>query len=299
MMTDCLKVDIDDFCSGHLVVDKDRKIVFCNEYICQLSGYEQQQLIGKSIGECVTKASNIFIDSYIFPQLLTHSLVEENQINWRTKQGQSIPVIMHIKLANNGMYYWSLYVSANRDKLQTELVNARSELEQQTKALFHLASTDELTGLINRRELSNLAEKTSSQMARHNASYAVMSIDIDFFKKVNDTYGHQAGDEALKCLAQLLMKDRRANDLVARIGGEEFVLVLPDINEDNALKIAESLRLKVENSIINNIKLTVSIGLAVSLNHPNTAFEHLLRLSDDALYQSKHSGRNKVSVAKP
>jgi diguanylate cyclase (GGDEF)-like protein len=298
MTADRIAVDIDHFCSGHLVVDKDRTILFCNAYICQLSGCESDKIIGKSIGECLTKASNIFIDSYIFPQLLTHSLVEENQINWLNKQGQSIPVITHIKLADSGISYWSLYVSANRDKLQTELVNARGALEKQTKELFSLATTDPLTGLMNRRELSNLAEKTNSQMARSDASYAVMSVDIDFFKKVNDTYGHHTGDEALKGLAKLLTADRRSNDIVARTGGEEFVLVLPDIDIDDALRIAETLRVKAEELTIGEMKLTVSIGVAVSIKGQNAGFERLLRLSDNALFQSKHDGRNKVSLAK-
>ncbi|MBT1449545.1 GGDEF domain-containing protein [Glaciecola sp. XM2] len=292
---DDVKIDINDFQSGHLIVDANRTIVFCNTYVSELSGYTQCELTGLSISECVTKASNIFIDSYIFPELLTRLRVEENQINWLTKNKQRVPVIAHINLAESGVSYWSLYVSANRDKLQSELVNARSTLEQQAKELLDLATTDSLTGLMNRRRLLDLAEKTNSQMARNNSTYAVMSIDIDFFKKVNDTYGHYVGDEVLKGVASILSNGRRANDLVARIGGEEFVVVLPDIGSAHALELAEALRSKVESANINEVKLTISIGVTVSVKHNHINFEALMRLSDDALYEAKRRGRNRVS----
>ena len=124
-----------------------------------------------------------------------------------------------------------------------------------------------------------------------------MSIDVDFFKRVNDTYGHQAGDNVLINLAQIFTKERRVNDLVARIGGEEFVLVLPDVNQEDAFDLAEKLREAVEEKLIANVKITISIGLDVTQKNASVDLNTLLNASDNALYESKNSGRNKTSIA--
>ena len=160
-----------------------------------------------------------------------------------------------------------------------------------------LATTDPLTGLLNRRELLTQADKIIHQVARNSSTYALLSIDVDLFKCVNDTYGHQTGDKVLKHLANLFVEERRANDLVARTGGEEFVLLLPDIDKESAFLFAENLRKKVECQSIDNIDITVSIGLVVSQQDVKTEFNTLLKLSDKALYDAKHLGRNRTIIA--
>ena len=145
-------VDLNDFCSGHFIVNQNRIIIFCNTYITDLSGLPSEQLLNTPLANCFTKASNIFIDSYIFPLLLTESVVQESQMNWLGKDGKAIPVVANIKLGQGGNSFWSLAVGTNRDKLQSELINAKNKLEEQSQALFLLATTDPLTGLLNRRD---------------------------------------------------------------------------------------------------------------------------------------------------
>lgn len=289
--------NLNEFCSGHMIVNKDRKIVFCNDYICNLSGLSNDKLVNLSISKFFTKASIIFIDSYIYPLLHSESVVQESQINWIDKEGKAIPVVVNIKLDKQGRSFWSLYECSNRDKLQSELIKAKEKLEEQSEKLFHLATTDPLTGLLNSRELAAQANKVVQQATRSSSTYAILSIDVDFFKRVNDTHGHQIGDKVLKHLASLLVEQRRTNDLVARVGGEEFVLLLPDINQGNAFKFAEKIRKKVEHHSIDNLDITVSIGLVVSQKDRPKDFEELLNLSDKALYESKNSGRNKTTIA--
>lgn len=289
--------DLNDFFSGHLIVNNDRKIIFCNTYICELSDQPENSLINKPISKYFTKASNIFIDSYIYPLLINQSYVQEIQITWIGKNGERIPVVVNIKLAPEGLSYWSLYVCENRDKLNSELLKANEKLEQQSQELFHLATTDPLTGLLNRRELQVQTQKIIHQAGRNLSTFALLSIDVDFFKRVNDRYGHPAGDKVLIHLARILAQERRVTDLVARIGGEEFVLVLADIDEKNAFLLAESLRETIEKQSIGKIKITVSIGLVVTQKNIQTDFDQLLELSDKALYQSKKSGRNRTHVA--
>lgn len=293
---------LNEFCSGHLVLDTQRKIVFCNEYIGSLSKIPQEALIGESIATFFTKASNIFLDTYVYPTLLHEKLVTETQMSWLSRDGEVVPVIINIKLGQNGMSYWSLYICAKRDKLHTELMNTKEELKTQSENLYELATTDPLTGLLNRRELLVQAENVANQMNRNSSSYGVLMLDVDFFKRVNDTHGHQAGDKVLLQLAKVFLKERRANDLVARVGGEEFVIVLPDVDEESAFRVAEKIRINAAEQEIDGVSITVSIGGVVSAKGRICAFDDLLVLSDKALLLSKKLGRNKTimgSVSKP
>lgn len=285
---------LNEFCSGHLVLDTQRKIIFCNAYVCSLTKISQEALIGEAISKFFTKASNIFLDTYIYPILLDEKLVTESQMTWRNDHGDAVPVVVNIKLGQNGMSYWSLYTCTKRDKLHTELIKTKEQLQAQSENLYELATTDPLTGLLNRRELLTQAENVASQMARNSSSYAVFTLDVDFFKQVNDTHGHQAGDEVLLQLAKALLKDRRANDLVARVGGEEFVIVLPDVDEESAFLIAEKIRINVAEQEVGGISITLSIGGVVSAKGTELNFNNLLALSDNALLLSKKTGRNKT-----
>jgi sigma-B regulation protein RsbQ len=221
-VTDFAAQDVNNFCSGHLVVSPERKIIFCNTYASDLSGQQNGQLVNSAVSDCFTKASNIFIDSYIYPFLLNDSFVEESQMSWLTQKGEVVPVVVNIRLGEDGVSYWSIYVCANRDQLYDELIKAKTALEKQSEELYQLATTDPLTGLLNRRELLLQVKKITSQVERNASTVALLSVDVDFFKDVNDTYGHQAGDKVLKLLADILIEGRRANDLVARVGGKSW-----------------------------------------------------------------------------
>jgi diguanylate cyclase (GGDEF)-like protein len=288
--------DLNDFCAGLFIVNQNRNIVFCNTYITDLSGLPRENLLNTPLANYFSKASNIFIDSYIFPLLLTELVVQESQINWLGKGGKAIPVVANIKLGKSGNSFWSLAVGTNRDKLQSELINAKNKLEEQSQALFLLATTDPLTGLLNRRELLVQADRIAHLVARNSSTFALLSIDVDFFKGINDVHGHQAGDKVLQNLAKILTEERRADDLVARVGGEEFILVLPNMDEENAFLFAEKLRKKIEYQSIDNLNITVSIGLVVSHKDVQKQFEVLLHLSDQALYEAKRLGRNRTIV---
>jgi diguanylate cyclase (GGDEF)-like protein len=151
------------------------------------------------------------------------------------------------------------------------------------------SNLDPLTGYYNRRSLE--------QKINNLEMYTIILLDIDFFKSVNDQYGHQAGDEVLKYLSTLVKKETRESDLCFRIGGEEFLIVLPETDIGIAKTIAERIRKKTENTISPSGKpITVSIGIG---NFPNTAnhFPQLFNATDKALYQAKQEGRNRIVIA--
>ena len=166
-----------------------------------------------------------------------------------------------------------------------------------------LALTDSLTGLHNRRYLASHMEALMRRMAESRKPLSILMIDIDFFKAVNDTYGHSAGDEVLCEVAQRIARSVRGFDLAARYGGEEFVVVMPDTPLDIALTVADRLREKMARDAIAlsdpaaTVTVTVSIGVACSQG-PEDSSNSVLKNADEALYRAKNEGRNRV-VPKP
>ena len=174
------------------------------------------------------------------------------------------------------------------------------ELHQQ---LREQAIRDPLTGLYNRRYLDNTLERELAHCQREGKALSLIMIDVDHFKKYNDCYGHQAGDNCLRNVADALQAcAKRASDLVARYGGEEFTLVLADTNCADAQRVAESVRLSIEALAMpheqsDSGRVTVSVGVAVMTEHSYREVENLLRAADLALYRAKQSGRNQVQLA--
>jgi len=169
---------------------------------------------------------------------------------------------------------------------------ARHELEK-------LAHRDGLTGLINRRYFMLRAESELLRAHRYERSVTVGMADLDFFKRINDTYGHAAGDVVLKTFAQMLLDSVRQTDLVCRYGGEEFAFVFPESTVDEARMLAERFRQRFAEYDIRLpdgglVRVTLSIGLA---DASRCLLEEALRHADDALYEAKHQGRNRVIVA--
>lgn len=168
--------------------------------------------------------------------------------------------------------------------------------ERTDREILHLAMTDSLTGVPNRRALMDYAERVMAQ--RGGRSVALLMIDADHFKRINDTHGHPAGDEVLRQLARLLQQRLRGGDLLGRYGGEEFCVVAPDIDPEGALKLAESLRVTVASAVLNTecgkLSITVSIGLSHSTADTKRALKDILAEADIALYSAKKGGRNQV-----
>lgn len=164
----------------------------------------------------------------------------------------------------------------------------------------HLSLVDPLTGLYNRRHLDSNLEREFMRAKRYDSDLSLAVIDIDFFKKINDTYGHICGDYVLKEAAYLILESFRKTDLVFRYGGEEFVVLLTETSLESAQIPLERLRKNIENYPFKfkdeNLKITVSIGAAGVSENINSGSE-LLDLADKSLYTAKESGRNRLVIA--
>ncbi len=188
------------------------------------------------------------------------------------------------------------------DRLQSSVIASAAEVQQLKDELEHankLAKTDELTGIPNRRGFNNLLERTIKEAHQQETQFALIIFDLDFFKVINDTYGHLIGDSTLRYIAKLLASETKGRDYIARIGGEEFAVILPNTTYEAALKVAENIRLEIamKKLIVKNhskpLTLTVSGGVAIYSS--DETFDTLLQRADDALYHSKNNGRNRIS----
>ena len=166
--------------------------------------------------------------------------------------------------------------------------------------LTRLATTDYLTGIPNRRHFIELAERELKRSLRYGNHFVLAVVDLDLFKRINDTYGHHAGDVVLKEFGVICRMDLRDTDILGRIGGEEFAIMLPNISLSEAKDVIERIREDVENANVqisknSAIRFTASFGLSES-NANTLDLDTIIKFADEALYQAKQTGRNKVSI---
>ena len=173
--------------------------------------------------------------------------------------------------------------------------------ERADEANRRLAALDELTGVANRRSIIAALDRDVGRAIRTRESIAVMMVDIDHFKAVNDTHGHLAGDQVLRCVVDVIQHRIRAQDIVGRYGGEEFLVVLTDTSAQGAQQLAEQLRAAVEATHCTytgaSISVTVSVGVFGGRLEPGDSWDQLIHAADLALYRAKQGGRNRVELA--
>jgi len=187
-----------------------------------------------------------------------------------------------------------------RVKTHLKLKELYESLQETNRQLQRLANCDGLTGLYNHRYFQETLARDFDRVCRYKEFFSLLLFDIDFFKKFNDTYGHQVGDIVLKTLGGLITEVKRNSDLSARYGGEEFVLILYHTDKEGAAQIAERLRSAVESHTILHdgleLKVTISIGVACFPNEEIQDTKTLISCADIALYKAKELGRNQVVV---
>lgn len=180
------------------------------------------------------------------------------------------------------------------------LLSKHRELALAHRELIAISSTDSLTQCLNRRAYTALVEGYLASIApEYSPRGALLIIDVDFFKSVNDRFGHDSGDDALRVIGQAIKATLEPSDLVARIGGEEFSVFMPDVDEDKALQRSESIRSAIAETKFHagdvRVPLTVSVGTVLVV--PGMAFKEVYRAADQLMYNAKAAGRNRVSIA--
>lgn len=217
--------------------------------------------------------------------------------------GQLFNPFIAVDPKSNGLFLYARLLIAFGTFGMAFLVLSRTIAgwQQREDFYFHLSNTDSLTRLSNRNQFLDRGQREFKMANRHTDALTCLFLDIDHFKRINDTHGHFAGDQVLVKIAEILAENARDYDEVSRLGGEEFAILMPATNAQAALKFAQRIRDHIEHTVMEvdqkKLHVTVSIGVA---SYPDLAvdtLEDLLKKADEALYQAKRSGRNTVMVA--
>jgi diguanylate cyclase (GGDEF)-like protein len=254
-------VDVEHFPCGWMVTTGDIKILFANQYFREHLNMDPSSMIGQGLEVMFSRASQLFCNSYVIPMTLQQGRCCEIQLTLLNVDGEQVPLVASVKCAPNGTLTWIFMEADNRNKLFHELESARFALEEQREQLQQIARTDPLTGLANRRELDDVLDRTFRESERSGLAVSILLIDIDKFKSINDTHGHDCGDQVICHFAKTLRSLCRSTDTIARLGGDEFVCVLPDTELSEAQVLADRIQRSVLKSENKPCSYTVSIGL--------------------------------------
>lgn len=292
---------------GLIVLDADQAVRLWNGWVERHSGVPASTAVGKHISEAFTELPSRAILSaitntlnYGLPVVLSNALHRSPlplfQQSEQESEQKRIPQSITITLIDTefGDRNCLIQISDSTTSIKREKI-----LRTHSEMLKREATTDALTGIYNRRFFDEHYKMALGHSVRHNVPLSTFMVDIDYFKEYNDNYGHVAGDKALIQVATALRKQlMRATDVLARFGGEEFVLMLPNMAADSAMQFAEKLRDAVWNLNIPHIhsrvsqRITTSIGFSTYFRHPDADPNCLLKCADAALYEAKKAGRN-------
>ncbi|MDD2929768.1 MAG: sensor domain-containing diguanylate cyclase, partial [Sideroxydans sp.] len=279
---------------GLLVMDDGGKIIFANKAVTDMLGYEQDEMLGQDMHDLMhvnaDGTQDPRSDCRMLKVLETGATYRSLEELFRHKDGSLLPVSVSASVLIKQSGRPGIVVAFHDI---TETKHFERELERR-------AQTDVLTGLNNRRHLYELAEQEWHRAKRYGKPLAVLMLDVDHFKRTNDTYGHYAGDAVLRKLSEVCLHTLREIDIIGRFGGEEFVILMPETVAVHALEAAERLRLALASAEVpidsgEKLRFTVSIGVTcMSVEDAN--IDALLKRADLAMYQAKNAGRNQVSL---
>lgn len=301
-MDDSVIASIDQFPVGCLVSDINRQVHYSNRYFEERYGYARHELCGCDIFILLSKASQIMYDSFIMPMIVHEGGCDEIRITLTTKNGDSKPAVVsaYRDPANSERIFWSIGSAARSEQLFQELTETKELLSKKVSLLRSLSETDPLTGLPNRSALTQHLDHEMTCRDPEKMAFTLAFIDLDGFKEVNDSHGHDMGDEVLRWSANRLVKNLKKEDVVARFGGDEFVVLLNALDDvASAKKVFNRLIKKLSepfevDSVV--IQISASIGITFYPQAENVDTGQLLRQADQAMYQAKIAGRNRLSV---
>jgi len=282
---------------GVYITDKERRIIFWNKAAERITGYPVGQMVGahchqSNLQHVDEEGTNLCAGLCPLAHTLVDAQTREETIFLQHKDGHRVPVISRVT---------ALYDRSGRlvgaAEFFTDVSEHYSALERMQE-LAALALLDPLTRLSNRTHVEEEIQARFQEQERYGLAFGVLFLDIDNFKLFNDHFGHDAGDQALKIVAETLRYASRTFDVIGRWGGEEFVGVLRSVEETGLKKIAERYRALVSQTMVplaaGKQRVTISIG--GTLARPGDTLESVVRRADQMMYRSKKAGRNRVTV---
>ncbi len=272
---------------GYMVCNCEGGILETNKALCEMLGVGKNQLVNTAFSRFIAPE---YRDTYYLhiKKVLEHDDKQTCDLELSQDNGTTL-------IAN---------IVSNKERHEDGVLSIRSavinitERKQTEEKLKHIATHDPLTGIYNRNEMKLRLNNEIKRASRYKRTLSIFMLDLDYFKSVNDTYGHQAGDTVLRNFAKILENSIRNTDFVARYGGEEFVVILPETRFPKAKELAERLRKKIIKNPFKledgkELKITASIGIATFPKHAKTR-QKLLKAADSAMYAAKKAGRNQA-----
>jgi diguanylate cyclase (GGDEF)-like protein/PAS domain S-box-containing protein len=287
---------INDLYDGVYFVDPQRKFTYWNNAAERITGYKSQELLSKHCYDNILMHVNeegikLCRSECPLEQTLKDGKLREAKLYLHHKEGHRVPVLIRISPIYNGEKKILGAFQVFND------ISSKIASLQRIEELEKFAYIDPLTGLANRRFIQNSVRSRQDEYNRYGWCFGVIFIDIDYFKAINDRYGHDIGDRVLKMVAKTMVLSTRSFDVIGRWGGEEFIAILANVNQETLGVVANRLRMLVENSILeegkNKIQVTISLG--ATLAKPKETMETLFKRADELLYQSKTKGRNCIT----
>ncbi len=265
-------------------------IVYVNPAFEKLMGYTSEEVVGKN--PSVLQGPDTDKDTRLkIREAMSAGKRIRTQILNYTKSEQAVWMDINIVPIKNDQGQIAYFAAIERDLTEHKMLESRLEM---------LASTDMLTGLPNRLATMNKAAKEFARTKRYNRPLSIVMIDVDHFKSINDTHGHATGDHVLQNVGHICSDTLRDSDVLGRIGGEEFILLLPDTPKANAEQVAERMRARLANTPIKHgdleLTITASFGVASFTSNDGT-LEEIIERADNAMYAAKNAGRNQVQTA--
>jgi diguanylate cyclase (GGDEF)-like protein/PAS domain S-box-containing protein len=285
---------LDHLYDGVYFVDGDRRITFWNNAAEKITGYTQAEVLGRKCDDNILKhvdgnGVNLCEDKCPLLESIQSGEVRKEILYLHHKDGFRMPV--HIRVVpmrdSEGQIIGAV-------ELFSDASSGIAALEKMEE-LERLVLIDPLTGLANRRYIDKYLEESFRGWKMYGLNFGLILLDIDHFKAINDTYGHNAGDRALVMISNVLKKNSRSSDFIGRLGGEEFIVIIRGGDKNELQKIANRYRILIkESSLDDKIKVTVSLG--ATMMKKDDTIETLLHRADELMYKSKASGRDQVSI---
>lgn len=288
---------LDNLYDGVYYVDRNRNITYWNKSAERLTGYDQMSVLGRPCHDNILmhineEGENLCKIGCPLAETMKDGRPREVGVYLHHRDGHRVPVSVRAAPIRD---------AEDRIIGAVEVFSDNSvgmELQRRVKALQKLALLDSLTNLGNRRYIEINLRSKLDEMRRYHLPFGILFMDIDRFKDINDTHGHIVGDEMLKMIARTLSGNLRPSDMLGRWGGEEFVAIIANLDEEGLYEIANRCRFLVEQSSLSTDgkKLRATISIGATLCQPEDTLDALMERADSLMYQSKLAGRNLVTV---
>ncbi len=277
---------------------KEGRYLDVNEIFCKKLEFRREEVLGHTSVELGLFENSWQREQTVKNALKTTEKVHDAEIAVRTKNGQELIGLYSTDIIHIGNEEYLLTMITDiteRRKMEAELRVKNEQLQVLNEMLEVYAITDGLTNLYNHRFILEKLQLEIDRARRYKQSLSILMLDIDHFKKVNDNYGHQTGDHVLSAVAEIIKTNLREVDLVGRYGGEEFLVILPQTDQNSGYQVAERIRRHIEGGTFtaNGVRITISIGVS---QYRNDEIGKFIDLADQLMYQAKTKGRNRVEM---